>query len=293
MTRITSSMLTAAAQRNLAQSQSALARLQEMGSSGIRLTKPSDDPAATAAALRVRSEQRATAVYQRNADDAQGWLGSLDNVLASSTDIMRRARDLTLQGANDGAQSPASREALAVEIESLRDALVQQANTQYLGRSLFAANSLAGHAFAPDFSFTGVAGATLERRIGADATVTVDGDGLAAFGEGATSAFALLTRIATDLRAGTAVSDRVADIDVRMSAISTQRSIAGSRYAQVERGKDLLVMSSNELQARRSSLEHADLGQVIIDLKLQEVAYQAALSVTSRAIPPTLLEFLR
>lgn len=292
MTRITSSMLTMAAQRNLAHSQSALARLQEMGSSGTRLTKPSDDPAATAAALRVRSEQRATAVYQRNADDAQGWLGTLDNVLNSSTDILRRARDLTLQGANDGAQSPASREALAVEIESLRDALLQQANTQYLGRSVFAANSLAGEAFAADYSHTGVAGATLERRIGADASVTVDGDGVATFGEGATSVFALLDRIATDLRAGTPVGDRVADIDVRMSAITTQRSIAGSRYAQVERGKDLLVMSSNELEARRSALEDADLGQVIIDLKLQEVAYQAALSVTARAIPPTLLEFL-
>ncbi len=51
-------------------------------------------------------------------------------------------------------------------------------------------------------------------------------------------------------------------------------------------------MSSNELEARRSALEDADLGQVIIDLKMQEVAYQAALSVTARAIPSTLLEFL-
>ena len=292
MTRITSQMLTTAAQRNLANAHAALARLQEQGSSGTKLAKPSDDPAATASALRVRSAQRATEVHQRNADDALGWLGTVDTVLGASTDLLRRARDLTLQGSNTGVMSAESREALAIEIESLRDALLQQANTQYLGRSVFAANSLAGYAFAPDYSYSGVAGTSLERRIGPDASVTVDGDGVAAFGQGATSVFALLGDIAADLRAGTDVSGRIADIDTSLSAFTTQRSIAGSRYAQVERGKELLVMSSNDLEARRSALEDADIGQIIIDLKMQEVAYQAALSVTARAVPPTLLEFL-
>jgi flagellar hook-associated protein 3 FlgL len=292
MTRITSQMLTMSAQRNLATSQSALARLQEMGSSGTRLSKPSDDPAATASALRVRTAQRATEIHQRNADDALGWLGTVDNALGSSTDLLRRVRDLTVQGSNDGAMSTESREAIAVELESLRDALLQQANTQYLGRSVFAGNSLAGHAFAADYSHSGVVGTTLERRIGPDSSVTIDGDGVAAFGAGATSVFALIDDIATDLRAGTPIHTRLDGIDDHLSAITTQRSVAGSRYAQVERGKELLIMSSNELEARRSGLEDADLGRIIIDLKMQEVAYQAALSVTARAIPPTLLEFL-
>ncbi len=292
MTRITSQMLTTAAQRNLAHSQAALARLQEQGSSGTKLAKPSDDPAATASALEVRSAQRAREVHERNANDALGWLGTVDTALGQSTDILRRVRDLTLQGSNQGVMSAESREALAVEIDALKDALLQQANTQYLGRSVFAANSLAGSAYAPDYTYSGVAGTSLERRIGPDSNVTVDGDGVAAFGQGATSVFALLDGISADLRAGTAVSGRVSQIDTAMSAISTQRSIAGSRYAQVERGKDLLAMSKNELEARRAGLEDADLGQIIIDLKMQEVAYQAALSVTARAVPPTLLEFL-
>ena len=94
MDRITSSMMTATAQRNLAHSQAALARLQDQGPSGLRLTKPSDDPVATAAALRVRSEARANEIYARNADDALGWLGTVDNVLGSATDILRRVRRL-------------------------------------------------------------------------------------------------------------------------------------------------------------------------------------------------------
>lgn len=293
ITRMTSSMMSTTAQRNLAASQALLARLQDMGSSGSKLTKPSDDPAAAASALRVRAAQRANDVYSRNVSDAMGWLGTVDSALGASTDLLRRARDLTLQGSNDGAMSADSREALAVEIESLRDALLGQANTKYLGRNLFAANSLSDSAYdASGYTFNGVPGATVDRRIGPDETVQIDGDGVAAFGEGATSVFALLDGVAADLRAGTPVGSRVGQIDGFLSSITTTRSVAGSRYAQVERGKDQLTLSSNDLEARRSSLEDADLPQVIIDLKTQEIAYQAALSVTAKALPATLLDFL-
>lgn len=292
MTRITSGMLTTTAQRNLASAQAQLARLQDQGSSGSRLTKPSDDPAATASALRVRAEQRANEVYSRNADDALGWLARIDTTLGVSTDLLNRARDLTIQGSSHNVLPQESREALASEIDQLKDALLQQANSEYLGRNLFAANSLADGAFDGSYGFTGVAGTTMERRIGPDASVQIDVDGTAAFGAGASSVFALMDSIAADLRAGNPVASRIDEIDGFLSSVTTQRAVAGSRYSQVERGKELLTVSSNDLETRRSALEDADLGQVIIDLKMQEVAYQAALSVTARAVPPTLLDFL-
>lgn len=40
-------------------------------------------------------------------------------------------------------------------------------------------------------------------------------------------------------------------------------------------------------------VENVDLARVIVDLQLQEVAYEAALSATSRVIPPALLDFLQ
>lgn len=293
ITRMTNDMLTTTAQRNLASAQASLAKLQDMASSGTRVSKPSDDPAATAAALRVRSAQRANEVFARSADDAMGWLGTVDATLGASTDLLRRVRDLTVQGSNDGVLSAESREALAVEIIGLRDALLGQANTQYVGRHVFSASSLADTAYdAADYSFNGVPGTTVERRIGPDSTVTVDGDGVAVFGQGATSVFALLDEIAADLRAGVPVGSRIAEIDDFLSGISTARSVAGSRYAQVERGKDALLMSSNDLESRRSALEDVDLGQVLIDLSMQQVAYQSALAVTAKALPATLLDFL-
>lgn len=292
ITRVTNPMLTATASRGLRAGMSDLARLQDTASSGVRLTRPSDDPAATASALRVRSAQAAHGQYSRNIDDATGWLVTLDTSLGNATDTLRSARNLTVQGSNASTMSVQAREALAIEISSLRDALLAEANTEYLGRSVYAGNSIAGAAFDADYAFSGAPGSTVTRRIDDTTAVRVDADGARAFGEGDASAFALLDRIVADLRAGQPINSHLDAIDERMAAISTERSAVGARHAQVERGKELLMAADSELEAQRSSLEDADLATTLIELKMQEVAYQAALSVTARALQPSLLQFL-
>ena len=42
-----------------------------------------------------------------------------------------------------------------------------------------------------------------------------------------------------------------------------------------------------------SEVENTDLAKAIVDLQLQEVAYQAALAATARVMQPSLLDFLR
>ncbi|MBO0090280.1 flagellar hook protein, partial [Listeria monocytogenes] len=75
-----------------------------------QLTRPSDDPTATASALTVRSGQAATTQYQRNVDNGDGWLNTADSARTGAEALMRRFRDLTVQGANDGALSPEAKE---------------------------------------------------------------------------------------------------------------------------------------------------------------------------------------
>jgi flagellin-like hook-associated protein FlgL len=42
-----------------------------------------------------------------------------------------------------------------------------------------------------------------------------------------------------------------------------------------------------------ADIESADLPGNLVDLQLDQVAYQAALGTTARAMPPSLLDFLR
>jgi flagellar hook-associated protein 3 FlgL len=290
--RVTNQGLAVAAQRNLQQSLGTLSKLQETASSLKRIGVPSDDPAGTADSIRVRAEQNAVAQFSRNINDGNSWLTIVDTALGKTGDIMKRVRDLTVQGANDGALSATQKEAIAVELESLRADLMTTANTKYMGRTVFAGNSDAGVAFNPDLSFTG-SGSVVERRIDATTTIRVDADGAATFGEGGDSVFALVDNIVADLRSGVNVGSRLAEIDDRVETVAGQRGAVGARQAQVLKSQGANVTESVSLEAQRSEIEDVDLGKAILDLKAQEVSYQAALSVTARALQPSLMDFLK
>lgn len=289
--RVTNQGLAIASQRNLQTSLSTLSKLQETASSLKRISVPSDDPAGTADSIRVRSAQNAVAQYSRNINDGNAWLSVVDTALGQTGDIMKRVRDLTVQGANDGALSPTQKEAVAVELESLRAELLTTANTKYLGRTVFAGNSDAGVAFNPDLSFTGT-GSTVDRRISETTSIRVDADGAATFGEGDDSVFALVDNIIADLRSGVNVGTRLTEIDDRVLTISGQRGAVGARQAQILKAQGANVNESVSLEAQRADVEDVDLGKAILDLKAQELSYQAALAVTARALQPSLMDFL-
>ncbi|TFD84907.1 flagellar hook-associated protein FlgL [Cryobacterium serini] len=300
--RVTNQTQMRAAQRNLQENLSQLSRLQEQASTLKTINRSSDDPTAAAAAMSVRAEIRAVDQYSANADNGNNWLTTIDSALSSVTDIMNRVRDLTVQGANSGALTTAAKEAIAVELEGLKTDLATQANTTFLGRSVFAGNSDDATAFALDtnsglYTFKGDA-SSVERRISATSTVRVDADGGTIFDTPTSvnsgSVFDLLDDIVKDLRSPTPVNvgARLTTIDERMAVMVGQHTGIGARQVQIERAQSTLLEKANTLDAQRSGIEDADLGQVILDLKLQEMTYQAALAVTARVLQPTLMDFL-
>jgi flagellar hook-associated protein 3 FlgL len=290
--RVTSQTRMANSQFNLQTAAALLAKLQDTATSLKKITRPSDDPTGTADSMRVRAAQSQTAQFGRNADDGMGWLSTVDSTLSASTDIMHQVRDLTVQGANDGGLSPTAKEAIASALEGLRSDLLGTANTTYLGRTVFAGSSDAGVAFRPDLSYTGT-GASVTRRIDDNATVRVDADGAAAYGTGSGSAFALIDTIVADLRSGVNVGASLAAIDTRMTAMLNTQTAAGARQNQISAAKDAIVGKAGNLEVQRAGIEDADVGEIVIKLKQQEVTYQAALAVTARTLQPTLMDFLR
>lgn len=298
ITRVSNQTMMRSAQRNLQTNATQLAKLQEQSSSQKKITRPSDDPAATADSLRVRAQQRANEQYARNIGDGNGWLTTLDSALSATTALMNNVRDLTVQGANDGAMSQPAKDAIAIALEGLKQDLLARANTKYGGRSVFAGNSDARAAFdvgaGGTVTFNGTSGSTVERRINANTTVAVDADGAAVFGDEDTSVFKLIDDIVSDLRTGNANAGTHLDaIDERLQAIIGQQAAVGARQAQIERAEEANMDKAGTLEAQRSGIEDIDLGKAILDLKLQEVSYQATLAVTARVLQPTLMDFLR
>ncbi|MBO0922404.1 flagellar hook-associated protein FlgL [Cellulomonas sp. zg-ZUI222] len=298
MTRITHATVQRSTLANLQANLHAAARLQAQMSSGTKISVPSDDPSGAHDLLRLRAEQRTTAQHQRNVADGDAWLATVDTALTQSLSIMRGARDLAVR-AGSGALGPDAREALAAEVEARRDALLQQANTTYSGRQVFAGTT-AGPAFTTDTTTTppGYAwhgtGAAVTRQVGSESTVRVDADGSAVFGTGPTSAFAALDALAAAIRSGDSdMTAGITAIDGHVSAMLEQVASVGARHNQVLEAKDVLATRSLTLTQQVSGVEDVDLAEVILQVQSQEVAYRGALGAAAKVLQPSLMDFLR
>lgn len=277
---------------------SRMGRLQEQLSSGKLITRPSDSPTGTVSAMQLRGEIRAVEQYSRNADDGIGWLGTLDDTLTGSLEVVRRVRDLTLQGMSAGAGgSPAARGALAEEVKNIREQMVGLSNTRYLDRPVFGGITAGDIAYDSTGTFRPGPVGQVERMVGADMTVRVDLDGPTAFGAdgAADNLFTVLQSVKDNLVAGdvTGLTADLGNLDTVISRLQTVLSGVGARYNRVEQMRQTADDRALTLRSQLSDVEDIDLPQTIMDVKLQETAYQAALAATARVIQPSLMDYLR
>ncbi|ALE04193.1 flagellar hook-associated protein 3 (plasmid) [Arthrobacter sp. ERGS1:01] len=294
LTRVTMQTSAASAQRGMQSNSAKLAQAQLNAGNLQKNPRLSDDPSAAADSLAVRAAQAQAAQYGRNIDNGNDWMTTANGALDTSVTLLQRVQYLTLQASSDGLPAVA-KEAIAAELDSIRTDLLGQANTKYLGRSVFAGNSDEKNAFADGAppTFTGAPGSTVQRRIGPDATIRVDADGAAIFGTGADSVFGLIDKISADLRSGAPVRDSIDSVNAALDNVIGQRSVVGARHAELLRAKDTNTTAVVDLENQRAGVEDLDLGSAILDLKTQELAYQASLSVTAKVLSSTLMDFLR
>jgi flagellar hook-associated protein 3 FlgL len=271
-----------------------LGRLQEQLATGKQISRPSDSPSATVSALQLRSDIRATQQYSRNADNGLGWLSTADSALTSGLEQVRRVRDLTLQGMSAGtASSPAGREALAIEIDHIRESLIGLANTRYGDRPVFGGTTAGGSAYSAAGAYIGEA-EDVQRTVGAGDRVRVDTPGPATFGTGATQLFTVLADLSQSLRTDpTTLGTGLGNLDTAMKAVQTQLSDVGARYNRLAQMRQTAEDRLLTLRTQLSDVEDIDLPETIMHLQLQETAYKAALGATARTVQPSLLDFLR
>lgn len=291
--RITQRAVALTSLQGLNRNLDAVGRLQEQLTSGRLINAPSDSPTGTNKAMQTRAEQAAVAQQGRNISDAKDWLAQADSTLRAMLDTTRRVRDLTVQGLNTGAVSDASQQAAATEVTSLRNSLLDLANTAVQGRPLFGGITQGAKAY-EDGAWVGLPGAEITRRLSASETVRVDLTGPEAFGPDGTNLFDIVGRIASNLTtAPEALDADLADLDVAMKRMSTSVADVGARAARVDLAERLNFDRSLSLESQLAETENVDLPNTIMRLQMQQVGYEAALAATAKALQPTLLDYLR
>ena len=294
--RTTQNSVTTNVVNNLQASLTRAGNIQAKLSSGKEVSKPSDNPVATAAALRYRSDIKATEQHTRNASDGIGWLGQADTTLQQTLDAMRRVKELALSGSTATSDADA-RGALAAEAEQLKGQVISLANTSYLNRPIFAGTSAVTAGWDKDGNMLGDAASmskSIERTVAPDVKIKINVDGPAVFGDSSTGLLKLLGDVADHLSSDpSALTADLDALDAAFTNVTNALSDVGARYNRIEamqtRAEDAMVT----LRGGLSEVEDIDLPKTVMDLQMQQVAYQAALSATAKVIQPSLLDFLR
>jgi flagellar hook-associated protein 3 FlgL len=276
---------------NLQTNQRRLADLQDQVSSMKQLRRPSDSPVGAVSALSLRSQLGRSDQIGRNIDDALSWLAVADSALQSVVDQIQRVKELVLTARNAATDST-GREAIANEIEKLRDTIVGLGNARNGERAVFAGTAL-GDAYDSSGNYTGVS-AAVERTIAPGVRVQVNVNGDEVFGPAGSDLFTLLGQIAQSVRTDPGqLEAQTAALDARTKVVQTKLAEIGARYKRMETMKDRNDSTALTMKQQLSAVEDVDLPKAIMELQLQSVAYQTALSATARVIQPSLVDFLR
>src|SRR5262249_21340540 len=133
-----------------------------------------------------------------------------------------------------------------------------------------------------------------ERTIAPGQRIQVNVNGDQVFGTPGNDLFTTLAQISDAVRTDPTKLDTLgATLDTKTNQLQTSLAEVGSRFQRVTATKSQNSSDALTMKQNLSSIEDADVAQVMIQLQAQQVAYQAALQATAKAIQPSLADFLR
>lgn len=293
--RITQGMINQTLLYDLQNVTSQLSKSEQELSSGYKLNQPSDDPYAASQALKLRADLASNQQYQGNVSDANAWQTVADTALGNIGDSVQRARDLIIQGAN-GTNSASDRTAMVTELNQLIDSIKTDANTQYAGRYIFSGTATNTQPYQQGSvdTYSGNT-ASITREIGAGVQVSINQPGSSIVGDASSGLLSTLRTIVNDLNSGNTNALSTTDL----TAIDGANDTLLNARAQVGAMSDRLTTATNRLTQNEqsttqllSSVQDADMTQVMINFSTQQAAYQAALHAGAQIIQPSLMDFL-
>jgi flagellar hook-associated protein 3 FlgL len=290
--RVTQNMLSGNMLRNLTNSFQRMEKYQNQLSTGKKISRPSDDPVVAMKGMTYRTSLNQVEQYRRNLSEAYNWMDAADSSLDKATSVLQRIRDLTVQASN-GTYEEGQQGMIQKEITQLKAHLASMGNTQVAGKYIFNGNDTKNKPI-------DLTGATPKVSTNQNSIEFELSDGInIAVNINPTNVFSgqmfkEIEDLEVSLQNGAPDLDQfLTKIDIHISGIVSERAELGARYNRIElmdsRLSEQEVISSKIL----SENEDADIEKVITDLKMQESVHRAALSVGSRIIQPSLMDFLR
>ncbi|BDG61743.1 flagellar hook-associated protein FlgL [Caldinitratiruptor microaerophilus] len=297
--RITNRMMAGGLLDDLDRVRERMYRLETDISTGVWLHRPSDGPPEATSVMHYQEILARIRRYQTNMGDARAWMTTSEKAVSDLIEIVHRARELTIQGASD-TSSVQSRESIRQEILQLRDYAIQVGNATYNGQYVFSGFATDVPPFQVDGSGNVVyKGDTqaIERDIGFGQRMRVNILGSRIGGDPAdpNDVFVVLGAIANSLSTGSSadLEPAIGQLENILDRLLGVQAELGARQRTLElneaRMKDLEITVEGQLEGTRGT----DMEATIINFNQIQRAYQVALAMGARILPPTLIDFLQ
>jgi flagellar hook-associated protein 3 FlgL len=294
---------------NLQRRQSQLSEAQEQLTSGKRVRKPSDDPAAAAAAERALAANARAEAHLSALNASRNAMQLTEGALGDAGDLMQRARELMVSAGN-GTYGDSQRQSLAEALRGIRNDLLAVANrSDGAGRYLFGGQ---GSDVPPlrdaagGVVYDGSSG-QLNAAAGEVTPLSIDGAGVflrapdpANVGSTISVFDAMDTAIGelmTPGRPSTDVAQTVATAIDRMAAVqgnfSGWRARAGEALNRADGIESRLSQTKLDAQRDRSAAEDLDMVEAISDFQGKQTGYDAALKTYSMVQRMTLFDYMK
>jgi flagellin-like hook-associated protein FlgL len=92
---------------------------------------------------------------------------------------------------------------------------------------------------------------------------------------------------------GTGIQAGIEEVDRAMNRILSSRATLGAAANRIEKAIFRAQADDVSIRTALSETEDTDMARAIMELQIQETAYQAAQSALAKAIQPSLAQFLR
>lgn len=282
---------------NLQRSRLQMLTSQEQISSLKRVSTPEDDPSSYGQILLDKSALSQTTQWVRNINFGTARVNAADQALGQVQNLITRVRELTIQASSD-TTSAEGRQSIAKEVRQLQRQLVQLGNTEVAGQAIFGGTKTDVQPFTITSGDTVAYQGNSETQsiaVGENQTVQILVPGSSIFTGSTTNMFDslrdLLTALESDNRAG--IQAGLGNLDLATAQISDAQGTVGALANRLQVTHDALDTATLTITKSISDNQDADLATAITQLRLQEVAVQAASQTFTKIFDSSLINYLR
>ena len=288
-------------QSNLTQTQAQLAQ-------GKQIINASDAPNQAATIQRMKSILSRQDSYQSSLNTVKARLQGEDSTLQSVSELLIRAKEVAVQGAND-TLNMGDRKALANEMQSLRDQMLSLANTRDSnGNFLFAGSRVKQPAFSETANGSPVYMGDQTRmnvrvgdqqnipinRTGTDAFVPVtriDKDGAAV----GVSFFQVMDNLIAGLNTanGSDIRRGAGELDNLQQGLSLAHAQVGTNLNMVDQQTSIIEDTTLNLKSTLSSIEDLDYASASTKMNQQMLSLEAAQASFAKVSQLNLFNYIK